>query len=340
MSGDTPWGAILKGIEITNKLGFDIYDRAMSLSQYNRNYNMAKSMNDWNKGISLYNAYMSSQAFDYQKKQDELNRAFAREQFDYQKDLNQTLMDREDTAYQRQVKDMQAAGINPILSSGATAQSLGATSIGSSGSASFSGASGASGQSASGSSSGSVPDLALADFYLQAKDQEFYRQNAQNQYDLASQQFEEEKEKNKSSSEQWQKQYEMNKSTTDVMNRIHSATADSMEMHNEASKKVYNMTGLTLDDLKTMNWQTAAGIIGILKGSEVKDSLSRNREDYLDNNGSKDSSKSDSDQRKLPMTWEQYQRHINGATQAGYQDYLRSFAKSHPDFNMNTGHYK
>lgn len=317
-------GSILKGIELTNQLGFGIYDRASSLAQYNKNYNMAKSMNNWNRNLSLIGLLNNQRDYD-----------FSREQFAYQKQLNQTLMDREDTAYQRQVKDMQAAGINPILSSGATAQSLGATSIGSSGSVGS-----VSGQSASGSSSGSTPDLALADFYLQMKDQQFYRQNAQDQYDLASQQFDEEKAQHQSASEQWEKQYEMDKAANAVMNRIHSATADSMEMHNEASRKVYNMTGLTLDDLKTMDWKTAAGIIGILKGSDIKDSLAKRREEYLESNGSKDSSKSDSDQRKLPMTWEQYQHHTNGATQAGYQDYLRSFAKSHPDFDMSTGHYK
>ena len=43
------------------------------------------------------------------------NLAFQREQYEYQKQLNQTQMQREDTAIQRQVADYQAVGFNKLL---------------------------------------------------------------------------------------------------------------------------------------------------------------------------------------------------------------------------------
>lgn len=53
------------------------------------------------------NEKVSQQNFDLQK-----------EQFEYQKELNQTVMDREDSAYQRQVADLQKAGLSPLMVSG------------------------------------------------------------------------------------------------------------------------------------------------------------------------------------------------------------------------------
>lgn len=46
------------------------------------------------------------------------NLAFQRENLDYQKSLQQTLFDREDSAYQRTVSDMRAAGISPLVMQG------------------------------------------------------------------------------------------------------------------------------------------------------------------------------------------------------------------------------
>ena len=62
----------------------------------------------------------------------EKNLAFQREQFDYQKELNALQMEREDTAFQRQVEDAQKVGINPMAlagGSGAPTQSLNSTSL-------------------------------------------------------------------------------------------------------------------------------------------------------------------------------------------------------------------
>ena len=53
------------------------------------------------------NEKVSQQNFDLQK-----------EQFDYQKQLNQTVMEREDSAYQRQVEDLKQAGLSPLMVSG------------------------------------------------------------------------------------------------------------------------------------------------------------------------------------------------------------------------------
>lgn len=46
------------------------------------------------------------------------NLAFQRENFDYQKALQQKIFDREDSAYQRTVKDMRAAGMSPLMMNG------------------------------------------------------------------------------------------------------------------------------------------------------------------------------------------------------------------------------
>lgn len=53
----------------------------------------------------------------------EKNYNLQREQFDYQKQLNDLMMEREDTAYQRAVKDAQAAGLSASSVSGGAAAS-------------------------------------------------------------------------------------------------------------------------------------------------------------------------------------------------------------------------
>lgn len=46
------------------------------------------------------------------------NYDLAKQQFEYQKELNQTIMDREDTSMQRQIADLKAAGMSPLVAAG------------------------------------------------------------------------------------------------------------------------------------------------------------------------------------------------------------------------------
>lgn len=67
-----------------------------------------------NAGVNGYN---NQKNYELQKEYAEKNYQFQREQFEYQKELNDIQRQREDTAIQRQVKDLEAAGINPLTAS-------------------------------------------------------------------------------------------------------------------------------------------------------------------------------------------------------------------------------
>ena len=70
-----------------------------------------EATNRTNKEIALWNMLQ-------QQKTNEINYGMFKENLDYQKALNEQIMQREDTSYQRTVADMRKAGLNPLTMSG------------------------------------------------------------------------------------------------------------------------------------------------------------------------------------------------------------------------------
>lgn len=77
---------------------------------------------------SITQGVISKKNFNEMKRQYENNMKFQREQFDYQKELNQKMIEREDNAVVRRMKDLNNAGINPLMADGQSASAGGGTS--------------------------------------------------------------------------------------------------------------------------------------------------------------------------------------------------------------------
>lgn len=71
-------------------------------------------------GATALNAFSTSRNNSKQE-------AWTQEQFDYNRQLNQQIMNREDTAYQRAVADAQAAGLSPLVTAGTGGAGAGGT---------------------------------------------------------------------------------------------------------------------------------------------------------------------------------------------------------------------
>lgn len=70
-----------------------------------------EATNKTNKEIALWNILQQQQT-------NKINYGMFKENLDYQKALNEQIMQREDTSYQRTVADMRKAGLNPLTMSG------------------------------------------------------------------------------------------------------------------------------------------------------------------------------------------------------------------------------
>lgn len=87
------------------KYGVDKYKTGLQQENEDKQLKLAQDNLDLNEKVSQKNYDLSV------------------EQFNYQKQLNDTLMNREDTAYQRQVSDLKAAGLSPLMVSGGASAS-------------------------------------------------------------------------------------------------------------------------------------------------------------------------------------------------------------------------
>lgn len=73
-------------------------------------YKTYKSLKNDEKQIDI-----AQDSLDLSKTTANNNYELAKETYEYQKELNDKVMEREDTAYQRQVADLQAAGLSPLM---------------------------------------------------------------------------------------------------------------------------------------------------------------------------------------------------------------------------------
>lgn len=265
---DTVIPALAAAGSVASALGTAALKDAGSIFNSVLGYKSSSQANKINKQMAMNSIALQQYSQLRQEQQNTRDYNFQREQFEYNKALNAQQMQREDTQYQRTVKDMTAAGINPILINGASTNTMTASS--------FSGA-GTTGQmsGASANQSGYTPDIDLSggltalDTYNTLLDSKEARKASRdgrhanavrNAIDSALAKLEFDKyHDNKDGNSRAQQ--------ANTWNANESARAQSLK--NDVDSQVKAKLGITLSQLQNMDWPTAAAVIGMLKGDSA-----------------------------------------------------------------------
>ena len=86
---------------------------ALAVNDHQKKTEQANSAKEHSEEMALAQASLDAETNTANN-----NFALSKEQFEYQKQLNELQMQREDTAMQRQVSDLKAAGLSPLMASG------------------------------------------------------------------------------------------------------------------------------------------------------------------------------------------------------------------------------
>lgn len=250
-------------------VGSSVLANAGSLAASFLSSQLGGSANSTNKMLALRALQLQQYQSAVDQSQNARDYAFQREQFEYQKGLNQLQMDREDRQYQRTVKDMNAAGINPIIMNGASTGSLSFS--GSSGAGSSGGSYGASANQ-QGNDFNQLKDVSLLDG-LQAlsnlSNDESYRKNLATQDSVSQTNAKTSSESLDFERQKYNDNKDGNAAAQSAQTRSTSASATAQELTNKSNDAFYKKTGMTMDQFKDLDWQTALTVIAVNKGKDV-----------------------------------------------------------------------